>query len=49
MKDYTTETTTRFIFENIISRFRCSRSLTSDQGTHFLNETIEVLLTNFMV
>jgi len=37
------------IFENIISWFGCLRSLTSDQGTHFLNETIESLLKTFMV
>jgi len=49
MKDCTTETMKRFIFVNIISRFGCPRSLTSDQGTHFLNETIEVLLTTLMV
>jgi len=49
MKDYTGETTTRFIFENIISRFGCLRSLTGDQGTHFLNKTTEFLLTTFML
>eukprot|EP00253_Pinus_taeda_P003586 PITA_03586 len=49
IKDYTAETTTRFIFENIISRLGCSRNLTSDQGTHFLNETIETLLKTFMI
>lgn len=48
-KDCTVETAVCFIFENIISRFRCPRSLTSDQVTHFLNETIQVLLTTFMV
>jgi len=40
VKDCTTEIVACFIFENIISRFGCPRSLTSDQGTHFLNETI---------
>ena len=49
MKYYTTDTTGRFIFENIISRFGCPRSLTSDQGTHFINTTIKSLLDNFMV
>lgn len=38
VKDCTAKAATRF--ENIISRFRCPRSLTSDQDTHFLNETI---------
>lgn len=49
VKDFTVETMTRIIFENIISRFGCPRSLKSNQGTHFLNETIESLLKTFMV
>lgn len=49
LKDYTADTSTRFIFENIISRFGCLRSLTSDQGTHFINETIASLLHNFLI
>lgn len=46
---YTTDTTTRFIFENIISRFGCPRSLISNQGTHFINETVTSLLQNFLI
>ena len=49
MKDYTTATTTQFIFENIITRFGCPRILMSDQGTHFLNQTIEHLTEEFQV
>jgi len=49
VKDCTAKTTTRFIFENIISWFGCPRSITSDQGMHFLSETIETLLKTFMV
>ena len=33
----------KFIFDNILSRFGCPRILMSDQGSHFLNKTIEAL------
>jgi len=49
VRDYTTDTAARFIFENIISRFGYPKSLTSDQGTHFINEIVESLLKNFMI
>jgi hypothetical protein len=34
------ETTTHFLFEQVIKRFGCPRILMSDQGTHFINSTI---------
>jgi transposase InsO family protein len=40
---------TRFIFENIIARFGCPRSLTSDQGSHFISSTITTLMTQFLI
>lgn len=49
VKDCTTDTVAKFIFEIIITRFGCPRSLTSDQGTHFINTTIKSVLDNFMV
>lgn len=49
IRDYTSDTATRFIFENMISRFGCPRSFTSNQGTDFINKTIEALLKNFMI
>lgn len=48
VKDCTTDTPTRFIFECIISRFGCPKSLTSAQGMHFINETVASLLNKFM-
>ena len=48
-RDCTVDIAVGFTFENIILRFGCSKSLKSDQGTHFINETIEDLLKNFMI
>jgi hypothetical protein len=42
-KDCSETTTTRFIFDDIITRFGCPNILMSDQGTHFINKTIEAL------
>ena len=35
--DCTIATTTRFMFDNIVTRFGCPRILMSDQGSHFIN------------
>ena len=43
VKDCSATTTTQFIFENILTRFGCPHILMSDQGTHFLNQTIQLL------
>ena len=43
VKDCSATTTARFIFDDIITRFGCSEILMSDQGTHFINNTIESL------
>jgi hypothetical protein len=45
VKDCLIDTTARFIFQNIITQFRCSRSLTIDQGAHFIRNTIAILTT----
>jgi hypothetical protein len=44
-----TNTTTRFIFDNIITRFGFRQSLTNDQGAHFLNITIATLTHEFLI
>jgi hypothetical protein len=49
VKDCSTETTVHFLFEQVITRFRCPRILMSDQGTHFINSTIRAMLEEFEV
>jgi len=44
MKDYTSMKIAKFIFEYVSTRFGCPKILMSDHGTHFLNETISVMI-----
>jgi hypothetical protein len=44
VKECSIDTTTHFLFEQVITRFGCQRFLMSDQGTHFINNTIHVML-----
>jgi transposase InsO family protein len=39
----------RFIFYDIITRFGCPKILMSDQGTHFINKTVEALTEEFFI
>ena len=45
----TKEVATKFIYENIITSFGCPLTLISDQVTHFINQTIETLLKEFLI
>jgi transposase InsO family protein len=47
VKDCNVETVAHFLFEQVITRFGCPRFLMSDQGTHFINNTIIVILEEF--
>lgn len=49
MKDYTGETTAKFLFEYVLTQFGCPKILMSDHGMHFLNETISALTEEFQV
>jgi transposase InsO family protein len=49
VKDCSTKTTAHFLVEQVITRFRCPRVLMSDQGTHFINSTIYMMLEEFEV
>jgi transposase InsO family protein len=37
-----------FLYEFILTHFGCPLMLVSDQGTHFINDTIEHLMTHFL-
>ena len=43
------EIATKFIYENIITRFGCPITLISDQGSHFINKTIKALTNQFKI
>jgi transposase InsO family protein len=49
VKDYSETTAVYFIFDDIITRFGCPNILMSDQGTHFINKTVEALTEEFAV
>jgi transposase InsO family protein len=49
VKDCSATIVVRFIFDDIITRFGCPKILMSDQGTHFINKTVEALTKEFAV
>ena len=49
LKDNTAKSTAKFLFEEIITKFGCPLEFVSDQGSHFINDTIKVLTQEFMI
>jgi transposase InsO family protein len=49
VKDCSETTAVCFIFDDIITRFGCPKILMSDQGTNFINKTVEALIEEFTV
>ena len=49
MKDCTSMTAAKFLFEYVLTRYGYPMILMSDRSTHFLNETINVLIEEFQV
>jgi hypothetical protein len=49
VKDYSAETIAHFFFEEVITIFGCPKVLMSDQGTHFINSTINTMTEEFEV
>lgn len=49
MKDRTSVTSAKFIFEYVLTRFACQKNLMSDHSKHFLNEMINVMTEELQV
>ncbi|MCO5580918.1 hypothetical protein L7F22_034791 [Adiantum nelumboides] len=45
----TTKSTAWFLYEHIICRYACPIEIVPDQGTHFINDTIEILTKLFSI
>jgi transposase InsO family protein len=49
VKDCSAESSTHFMFVQVIPRFGCPRIFMSDQVTHFINSTIKAMNEEFEV
>jgi len=49
MKDCSAEIATHFLFEQGVTRIEWPRTLMSDQGTHFINSTIQAMTKEFEI
>jgi transposase InsO family protein len=49
VKDCILKTAVHFLFEQVVTRFGCPRILVSDQGTHFINNTIQEMTEEFEI
>ena len=45
----TAAVTAKFLYDTIITRFGCPVELVSDQGSHLLNEAIQILVDQFLI
>lgn len=49
VKDYSADTSTCFLFQNVITWFGFPKVLISDQGSHFLNQIVHTLMDKFLI
>jgi hypothetical protein len=49
LRDNTTRSVAKSFYENIITHFGCPTHLISDQGSHFINNYIKLLVQKFMI
>ena len=49
IKDCTTATTPKFLFENVVTRFGFPNILICDEGTHFFNQFIVEITKEFHI